>query len=132
MEKKSLPPNFQLIFFPRDINFEVGWEMFKDVSPFRDHFEPPGVEVHCLHGYGVDTTEKLVYTKPNDFPSNYPSLIKGDGDGTVNRRSLEACIHWQTMQSQKVFHVAFPKLNHMNILRDDNVLNYLFTVLKIV
>ena len=65
----------------------------------------------CTHGSKVDTTEQLIYP-PGSFPSNKtevmnvnndtklaanfwpfpasdPTIIKGDGDGTVNIRSLE-------------------------------------------
>ena len=56
------------------------------------------------HGSKVETTERLVYP-PGSFPvkktkregekatfwpfPSGPSLVKGDGDGTVNIRSLE-------------------------------------------
>ena len=56
------------------------------------------------HGSKVETTERLVYP-PGTFPGQKtkregekatfwpfpsgPSLVKGDGDGTVNLRSLE-------------------------------------------
>lgn len=35
--------------------------------------------------------------KPGTFPLNDPSYIYGDGDGTVNLRSLEACAQWQVI-----------------------------------
>ena len=58
------------------------------------------------HGSKVETTERLVYP-PGTFPvkrskregekasfwpwpGSGPTLVKGDGDGTVNIRSLEA------------------------------------------
>lgn len=103
--------------------------MYKDVLPYRDKFNGPGVEVHCLHGYGVNTTEKLMY-KPGDFPQNYPILVKGDGDGTVNRRSLESCNYWQNSQKQKVHHQAFLHIDHMSILKDVNVINYILQIVK--
>ncbi|KAK6623003.1 hypothetical protein RUM43_008855 [Polyplax serrata] len=127
-DKKNYTVNDFEDFF-RDINYEIGWEMYKDVLPFKDHLTAPGVEVHCLHGYGVDTTEKLFY-KPREFPSAYPTLVKGAGDGTVNERSLEACLHWKNLQKQKVYHQPFPKVDHMNILRNQNVLNYISQLLN--
>ena len=44
--------------FVRDIGFATGWEMRKDVERYSVEFEAPGVEVHCLHGYGVDTLNR--------------------------------------------------------------------------
>lgn len=34
--------------------------MYKDVHPFVNNFDPPGVELHCLYGYGIPTVEKWV------------------------------------------------------------------------
>jgi len=44
--------------FVRDIGYAVGWEIRKDVARYSVDFEAPGVEVHCLHGYGVDTMNR--------------------------------------------------------------------------
>ena len=74
-------------------------------------------QVFCTHGSGVDTTERLIYppgafpttTQPEvtvvnttearvggvqfwPFPNTEPTLVKGDGDGTVNIRSLKVGI----------------------------------------
>lgn len=44
--------------FVRGIGYAVGWEMRKDVERYSVEFEAPDVEVHCLHGYGVDTVNR--------------------------------------------------------------------------
>jgi lysophospholipase-3 len=44
--------------FVRGIGYAVGWEMRKDVERYSVAFEAPGVEVHCLHGYGIDTVNR--------------------------------------------------------------------------
>lgn len=107
-----------------DINYPTGWEMRKDVEQFSLNFSPPGVEVHCLHGYGVDTVDSMIF-KPGKFPDGYPNFVFGDGDGTVNKRSLEGCLHWIGHQKQKIYHQTFPKVDHMQILTDANVLDYI-------
>ena len=43
------------------------------------------MKVHCAYGSGVDTTEQLIYNEV----SSKPVFLKGDGDGTVNLKSLE-------------------------------------------
>ena len=48
------------------------------------------VKVFCIHGSGVKTTKMLVYGE-GEFPGSDPTMIKGDGDGTVNLQSLVGC-----------------------------------------
>lgn len=107
-----------------DINYPLGWEMRKDVEQYSLNFAAPGVEVHCLHGFGVDTVDSLVF-KSGKFPDGYPNFVYGDGDGTVNKRSLEGCLHWVGKQKQKIYHQTFPKVDHMGILTDPKVLDYI-------
>jgi lysophospholipase III len=45
--------------------------MKKDVEKYALDFTAPGVEVHCAHGKGVQTVEKLQYAK-DKFPDSYP------------------------------------------------------------
>lgn len=85
--------------------------------------------MHCLHGNQIDTTEKLIY-KARTFPQGSPKIINGDGDGTVNIKSLESCKFWKNRQKQKVYHQVFPKVDHMNILKDKYVLQYVHDLLK--
>ncbi|KZC12915.1 PREDICTED: group XV phospholipase A2-like [Dufourea novaeangliae] len=113
-----------------DINVPNGWEFRKDNEKYQLNFTPPGVEVHCLYGSGIDTVERLYY-KPGVSIEGTPQLIPGDGDGTVNIRSLEACKHWQGKQKHKIYSQAFSGVNHMDILRNTNVLTYIETVLKV-
>ncbi len=51
-------------------------------------------KVHCMYGTGRDTDEGYLYDV-DAFNASAPSapskVMKGDGDGTVNTRSLEAC-----------------------------------------
>lgn len=41
-----------------DLDYPIGWEMRKDTEKYTEDFTPPGVEVHCLYGSGVDTVER--------------------------------------------------------------------------
>eukprot|EP00092_Neocalanus_flemingeri_P104330 GFUD01133612.1.p1 GENE.GFUD01133612.1~~GFUD01133612.1.p1 ORF type:complete len:534 (+),score=122.31 GFUD01133612.1:70-1602(+) len=113
-------------------------EMVEDTKGLLAEFPPPNVEVFCSHGSKVDTTERVVYPK-GSFPapvkqmlikddvsslkiwpfSNDPTLIKGDGDGTVNIRSLEGCLRWREKQSQPIHHQVFEKVNHLDMLRTE-------------
>lgn len=105
-----------------DINYMTGWDMRKDQEPYVN-FAPPGVELHCLHGYGIQTVDKLFY-KPGSFPDS-PNFQYGDGDGTVNRRSLASCLRWRDKQKQKVYYQPFSNMDHMQVLRDERVISYI-------
>lgn len=70
----------------------------------------------------------LVYDKSSWYDSQ-PKIIPDNGDGTVNIRSLRGCLSWQKQQKQQVFHKEFPKVEHMSILQDPNIIQYLKQVL---
>lgn len=108
--------------------------MWQDTHPLVHDLIAPGVELHCLvnsemeriaqlstypilcqqFGTGVDTAERLIYSKST--PIGKATIIMGDGDGTVNVRSLAACSKWVKQQSQPVYVQAFPKRDHMAVL----------------
>ncbi|VDK68485.1 unnamed protein product [Litomosoides sigmodontis] len=79
--------------FFEDIDYEVGWYQYRNTAHLLGDFQAPNVEVHCIYGYGIDTPESFVWSK-KWFPDYQPDTKYGDGDGTVNRRSLEACKKW--------------------------------------
>eukprot|EP00096_Caligus_rogercresseyi_P004061 TRINITY_DN1819_c0_g1_i2.p1 TRINITY_DN1819_c0_g1~~TRINITY_DN1819_c0_g1_i2.p1 ORF type:complete len:408 (-),score=101.72 TRINITY_DN1819_c0_g1_i2:466-1689(-) len=105
------------------------YEMWKDVRDINKGLKAPGVEVYCLHGNKVDTTEKLIYA-PGYWPTGDPVLRTGDGDGTVNLRSLLACTKWAKEQSQPFHHHVFPRIDHIAILREPGPVNYTAEILK--
>ncbi|XP_066594723.1 lysosomal phospholipase A and acyltransferase-like [Prorops nasuta] len=113
-----------------DVDVPNGWEFRKDNEKYQLDFTPPGVEVYCLYGSEVNTVEMLFY-KPGTSIGGTPQLIFGNGDGTVNLRSLKGCLHWNGLQKQKVYSQAFPNIDHTGILMNVNVLNYIKTVLSV-
>jgi len=100
--------------FFNDIGFPDGHHMWEDTRPLIHDLVAPGVEVHCLYGTGVDTAERLIYSKT--MPTGKATILMGDGDGTVNVRSLSACSKWAIEQKQAVYVRAFPKRDHMAVL----------------
>lgn len=108
-------------FYAR-LNTTDGYLMWNDTRGLVKDLQPPGIEHHCLYGTGVSTTEKLMYYK---FPDSTPVLKKGDGDGTVNTKSLEACTRWQTKQKHKVHVQSFKHVNHLGMLKHPDVVGYL-------
>jgi len=50
--------------------------------------------------------------------------VKGDGDGTVNIRSLKGCLKWDGAQKQAVHHKVFKGINHVDMLRREEPTSY--------
>ena len=116
--------------FFKDIGFPLGVKLRKLVKnliyPLSAH--APNVRLHCLYGTGVHTPASYVFGK-GEFPDTEPEIIYGDGDGTVNRRSLEACGTWSQRQDYGVTLKGYHSVNHNGVLSDTNVLNYIKGVL---
>lgn len=119
----------QLKEFLADLDYTTGWEMRKDTITYSLNFSPLNVEVHCLYGTGLDTVEKLRYKKSVSV-SEKPTLVMGDGDGTVNSRSLQSCKYWEQFQTQKIYSKGFDKAEHMGILTNADVIKYIVDVLS--
>ena len=75
----------------------------------------------------MPTTERLVY---KNFPDGDPVRQIGDGDGTVNIRSLEYCKQWSDKQSHPVITKSFKRLDHNHILMDKQVVEYVKDIVK--
>eukprot|EP00092_Neocalanus_flemingeri_P030300 GFUD01032893.1.p1 GENE.GFUD01032893.1~~GFUD01032893.1.p1 ORF type:complete len:428 (+),score=114.78 GFUD01032893.1:54-1337(+) len=129
-EKNYTVEDYEQFF--NDLEEPNGWLMREDTAQLIAGLPAPGVEVFCLHGSGVDTVEKLVY-KAGEFPGSDPSIVvKGDGDGTVNTRSLLGCRRWQEMQEKPVHHHVFQGVSHLGILREDPPTDFIDTLINIV
>lgn len=63
-EKKNYTVKDFYDFF-QDIDFLVGYEMFKDTYDIaHTGLNAPGVEIHCMHGINVtDTIDRYNYNK---------------------------------------------------------------------
>lgn len=107
-----------------DIDYKIGYEMWLDVKNLTSPLRAPGIETHCLHGNKITTMEVLDY-EVGDFPDAKPRVTYGDGDGTVNLISLQACVGWATKQKEPLFYRNFSSIDHMTILTDRKVLNYI-------
>ena len=109
-----------------DLGFHDGVYLRRNVEnltyPVADHF--PNVTVYCLHGSGVDTPESFKFSD-GQFPDAQPTTTNGDGDGTVNLRSLRACEMWSKRQVYKVTSKTYEGVGHNEILSDENVKNYI-------
>ncbi|KAK2867087.1 hypothetical protein Q8A67_025204 [Cirrhinus molitorella] len=112
--------------FFKDIDYEDGWAMRQDTEPLVSALQAPGVPVHCLYGSGIPTAQGYNYT---NFPDIDPTVINGDGDGTVNLLSATQCKRWKGQQTQPVHMFELPGNEHVAILLNITTVNYIKTVL---
>lgn len=114
--------------FFKDINFSEGSLVRRNVkdlvSPLVNH--SPNVKLHCLYGSGHQTPELYIYDQ-GSFPDGTPNVSYGDGDGTVNTRSLKACARFK--QGQQIETKEFPGQNHNGVLSDSGVHDYVKGIL---
>jgi len=97
-----------------DMRFAAGWEMYKDTSGLFDpHWVPDVGELYCAYGTDIKTPEVLRWKNDKDFPSVMPEIHHGNGDGTVNIRSLSGCLRWPLKE-----HLAYSGATHMSVLKD--------------
>lgn len=62
----------------------------------------------------------------------HPTIIKENGDGTVNKRSLVACERWKNAPEQKnhkVYQREFSKIDHSGMLSSSATINYILSKL---
>lgn len=61
-----------------------------------------------------------------------PTFVTGDGDGTVNARSLRSCEKWAGTKAQNnkpIHSIEIPRADHMGILSDKRVVEYVVKIL---
>lgn len=113
--------------FYKDIGFQDGWSMRQETQPLVNELTPPGVAMHCLYGSGVLTSEAFQYS--DKFPDVEPTVVNGDGDGTVNLRSAKQCGRWAKRQKQPVFMLELPQNEHVGMLQNYTTVTYIKKVL---
>ena len=91
-----------------------------------------GVPIHCFYSGGLPTPEQLVYSSVSGFPDSEPRIEMGDGDGTVNLRSLEACGGWGNVESLQhpVTIKYYDGVGHNEILHHQAVIDDLLRIAR--
>ena len=100
-----------------DAGYPEGYTRF--IAEANTEFPAPNVPTYCIYGLGFPTVETLVYGE--GFPDTQPSILYGEGDGTVNRNSLEVCLRW-TNSGYPFTAAVFPGVFHGTELNNQNVL----------
>ena len=112
------------------LDLEEYIEMYHNMDSIVDTRTGPGVDTYCFYGNNVPTVEKLI-AKTKEEMEGPLNAEYGNGDGVVSFNSLTLCTKWDTKNNRKhqVVYKAFDNSNHMSILRDDNVFDYIRPIL---
>ncbi|CAK5008111.1 unnamed protein product [Meloidogyne enterolobii] len=116
--------------FFNDIEFPQGLEHWKSESPSLI-IDPPGVKVYCIYGSEVKTPEQYIWYHNWLFPDYQPYISYGNGDGTVNLRSLSVCKQWSSDNNSgyQVNITVLDGADHMGILNDDRTIELIKNII---
>ncbi|KAL2894983.1 Lecithin-cholesterol acyltransferase-like 1 [Bienertia sinuspersici] len=116
--------------FLNDIGFSEGVSPYKTrIIPLVEELKAPQVPITCIIGSGVDTPETLFYDH-RGFDKQ-PSIIWGDGDGTVNSLSLLAVqSEWMKEKNQQLKMVRIKGVSHTDVLSDQRSLDQILSVVS--
>ena len=96
-----------------DVGYPQGYTQFSD---FDVDWPAPNVPTYCIYSLGSPTPLTHVYG--DGFPNTQPiKVIYGDGDGVVNKPSLEVCLQWAN-SSYPFNSSVIPGRDHLNITND--------------
>ena len=106
-----------------DSNYANGTRMYTELQNLMDDFSPPNVTHFCFYGktFEQDTLERVSYGEKFEDEEK-PHLQNGEGDGTVNIRSLRSCEKWKAKQIFEVHLQEFEGVSHFEMVSDDNVI----------
>lgn len=115
----------------RDMEHPIGKEMYDNIRHASYDLGHPGVDTYCVYSYGLETPDHLVYDH-GEFPHGNPHMVMGEGDGTVNLRSLEHCKTWT---SEDPSHVTIPKtfefIPHIDLLFNSDFLDFFKQIVEL-
>ena len=91
---------------------------YTQIHENKINFPAPNVPTYCFYGLGFPTQLTDVYD--DGFPGTQPTILYGEGDGLVNKQSLEVCSRW-TNSGYPFNRTVFPGLDHFTIMMDEAV-----------
>ena len=109
-----------------DIGYGVGKKVTKRLEGIVSVEDVHMHDIHIFYGKDVDTDESYEYTKAGSWEEEGMKTKVGDGDGTVNIRSLEAGNGWGGV----VEAVAMGGETHQGILKNKVLIEKLLELAK--
>ncbi len=97
------------------MDYDIGYQIYSKISGIVDINKAPNVAMKVVIGKNVPTLEKVNYSSGVNGDAE---LVKGDGDGTVNSKSLQVPALWINKQTQHIQIIEIDGVDHTNILAD--------------
>lgn len=82
-----------------------------------DKVEAPGVDVTCIHGYGLPTPGGFQYAQDGNFSWQMPTIIPVDGDDTVPESVLNWCYTWRGVGNHNIDVIPVFNASHVEMVR---------------
>ena len=110
----------------RRLNLTTQLAWFEQTSLLIRPLEPlPDVQFDCIHSTNIPTPETIHFRNMSDFPDGNYELIEGDGDGTVNRHSLEVCAEWASRWPDRIRSKVIRNTNHLGVISHPETLAHI-------
>ena len=119
--RKYTASDYQRLF--TDAGYPQGYTQFSGAGM---EWPAPNVPTYCFYGLGHPTPMTFVY-HGTEFPNAQPTVLNGDGDGTVNQQSSEVCLRWAD-SSYPFKRTIFHRVEHVAIVSDTSVLQAIGTI----
>ncbi|XP_072013227.1 lysosomal phospholipase A and acyltransferase-like [Amphiura filiformis] len=118
--------------FFMDLGCPSCWDLTVDTKDLIHDLRAPGLPVYGIHGRDVDTEEQYTFDASHKFPDAQPVIKFGQGDGTVNMRSLKSYLKWRKEQKAPVTEYEIPGGEHLAILQNATLHQYIIhNILKL-
>ena len=101
-------------------------QMWEDSKGFHD-LSHPGVDVFCIAGNSIPTTEKIDYSEEPKSHGHFDLNKNTVGDGAINSKSAEKCKEWS--EGDKKFKFSSLALGHRELILNKEGIKLILTEL---
>lgn len=108
--------------------FEHGFERWTLLANLTSNLDHPEVNVVHMYGTGVDTPTAFSYKVDGQFDDS-PTVINGDGDGTVPLASLESVSKWSSNAKYTFKSVTYTGQNHAGVVKFKDYISHVLKLL---
>ncbi|KAA6393991.1 MAG: putative Lecithin:cholesterol acyltransferase family protein [Streblomastix strix] len=139
-------PSLNITITPKNMSWVFESTAANNVKLFRDEIKAPQVKSFIFICTGLDTIAQMVYNQSSHINNNNQvnenrvdeqeqwwktegAEIKGDGDSSVNTKSLRVPHLWRKLQEEPVIIKEYAGADHSGILKDIRFLSDLEMIL---